>query len=172
MLIALRLSRRFGCSVRYQLMRFRMKRRCTLVLLLPCLFAAPAMARTCAVLIQGNDQMKFDSPEIALAADCTEVQLTLKHTGKLAANVMGHNWVLTRTADFQAVANDGMRATLADAYVKKGDTRVLAHTVVIGGGESTTIRFPTRGLAKGGDYTFFCSFPGHWAMMKGKLVFG
>lgn len=149
-----------------------MKRCYTLVLLLSWLLTAPAMARTCAVLIQGNDQMKFDLPQIVLAADCTEVQLTLKHTGKLAANVMGHNWVLTRTGDFQTVANDGMRATLADAYVKKGDARVLAHTTVIGGGESTTIRFPTRGLAKGGDYTFFCSFPGHWAMMKGKLVFG
>lgn len=149
-----------------------MKRCYTLALLLAWLFAAPAMARTCAVLIEGNDQMKFDLSEIAVAADCTEVQLTLKHTGKLAANVMGHNWVLTRTGDFQAVANDGMRATLADAYVKKGDTRVLAHTKVIGGGESTTIRFPTRGLAKDEDYTFFCSFPGHGAMMKGKLVFG
>lgn len=149
-----------------------MKRRYMFVLLLSCLPGAPAMARTCAVLVEGNDQMKFDLPEIVLAADCTEVQLTLKHTGKLAANVMGHNWVLTRTADFQAVANDGMRATLADSYLKKGDTRVLAHTVVIGGRESTTIRFPTRGLTKGGDYTFFCSFPGHWTMMKGKLVFG
>lgn len=149
-----------------------MKYRCMFVLLLSWLFAAPAMARTCAVLVEGNDQMKFDLPEIVLAADCTEVQLTLKHTGKLAENVMGHNWVLTRTADFQAVANDGMRATLADSYLKKGDPRVLAHTVVVGGGKSTTIRFPTRVLAKGGDYTFFCSFPGHWAMMKGKLVFG
>lgn len=155
-----------------------MKRRCSSVLLLSCLalvmgvFSAPAMARTCAVLITGNDQMKFDLQQIVLAADCTEVQLTLKHTGKLAAGVMGHNWVLTKTADFQAVANDGMRATLADAYVRKGDARVLAHTVVIGGGESTTIRFPTRVLTRGGDYTFFCSFPGHWAIMKGKLVFG
>lgn len=150
-----------------------MKRRhYTFALLLSCLSAAPAMARTCPVLIEGNDQMKFNLPEIVLAADCTEVQLTLKHTGKLAANVMGHNWVLTRTADVQAVANDGMRATLADAYLKTGDKRVLAHTAVIGAGESTTIRFPTRGLAKGGDYTFFCSFPGHWALMKGKLVLG
>jgi azurin len=43
---------------------------------------------------------------------------------------------------------------------------------VIGGGETTTVTFPTSKLKKGGDYTFFCSFPGHWSIMKGKLTFG
>jgi len=43
---------------------------------------------------------------------------------------------------------------------------------VIGGGETARVRFSTKGLQKGGDYTFFCSFPGHFAMMKGSFVFG
>jgi azurin len=33
------------------------------------------------------------------------------------------------------------------------------------------VKFPTSALTKGGDYTFFCSFPGHAALMKGKLAF-
>lgn len=136
------------------------------------LFAPAAWARTCAVTIVGNDQMKFDQGTIRLAPDCTEVSLTLRHSGKLAATVMGHNWVLTRTADFQAVANAGLRAKIEDSYLPKDDPRVIAHTQVIGGGQSTTIRFPTGKLDKGGAYTFFCSFPGHWAMMKGTLSFG
>ncbi|WP_249405594.1 azurin [Stenotrophomonas sp. CFBP 13718] len=136
------------------------------------LMAPAAMARVCAVSIDSTDQMTFSSREIKLAADCSEVNLTLRHTGKLAATAMGHNWVLTRTADYQAVAMVGMRGTLADSYVPKADPRVLAHTKVIGGGQSTTLRFPTTLLRKGGDYTFFCSFPGHFAMMKGKLTFG
>jgi azurin len=143
-----------------------------LILVLSFPFASSAWARTCAVAIEGNDQMKFDLPAIALAADCTEVALTLKHTGKLAANVMGHNWVLTTTADFQPVAMAGVRSTLADSYLPKGDARVLANTKVIGGGESTTVVFSTAKLSKGGDYTFFCSFPGHWSLMKGTLTFG
>ncbi len=144
------------------------------VCLTACLLAAApaAWARTCAVTIAGNDQMKFDQSTITLAPDCTEVSLTLKHTGKLAANVMGHNWVLSKTADFQAVANAGIRATIADSYLPKNDARVIVHTKVIGGGDSTTIKFPTSKLSKGGAYTFFCSFPGHWAMMKGTLSFG
>jgi azurin len=136
------------------------------------LFAPAAWAKTCAVTIVGNDQMKFDQSTIKLAADCTEVSLTLKHAGKMAATVMGHNWVLTKTADFQPVANAGLRAKIEDSYLPKDDARVIAHTKVIGGGESTTIKFATSKLEKGGAYTFFCSFPGHWAMMKGTLSFG
>ncbi|MCS3808111.1 azurin [Xanthomonas sp. 4461] len=134
--------------------------------------APSAWARTCAVTITGNDQMKFDQSAITIAPDCTQVDVTLKHAGKMAATVMGHNWVLTKSADFQAVANAGMRSTIADSYLPKADARVIAHTKVVGGGESTTVSFATSKLAKGGAYTFFCSFPGHWAMMKGTLNFG
>jgi len=134
--------------------------------------APSAMARVCAVSIDSTDQMTYSSKQIRVAADCSEVELTLRHTGKLAATAMGHNWVLTRTADYQPVAMLGMRGTLADSYLPKADKRVLAHTRVIGGGESTKVKFSTKLLQKGGDYTFFCSFPGHFAMMKGKLVFG
>ncbi|MGL5470158.1 MAG: plastocyanin/azurin family copper-binding protein, partial [Shewanella sp.] len=36
------------------------------------------------------------------------------------------------------------------------------------GGESSSVTFKTDGLA-GKDLTFFCSFPGHFAMMKGSF---
>jgi azurin len=48
--------------------------------------------------------------------------------------------------------------------------RVIAHTKIIGGGETTKITFPGKALTAGGDYSFYCSFPGHSTMMKGKLV--
>ena len=106
-----------------------------------------------------------------IAPDCTQVELTLKHSGKLAAQVMGHNWVLVKTADVAGVANDGMGAGLPKDYIKAGDTRVIAHTKVVGGGQSTSVTFPTSKLTKGGAYTYFCSFPGHSAIMKGTLKF-
>jgi len=129
-------------------------------------------AKTCELAIEGNDAMQFNKQTLAVAADCTEVKLTLSHPGKLPAAAMGHNWVLTETPVYQAVATAGMSAGLQNDYVPKGDKRVIAHTKVIGGGESTSITFPTSALKKGGDYTFFCSFPGHWSVMKGKLTFG
>ncbi|MET0288239.1 MAG: azurin [Pseudoxanthomonas sp.] len=141
---------------------------CALFYLIP----TQAQAKTCALALSSNDAMKFDQSELRVAADCTEVKLTLKHAGSMPADFMGHNWVLTKTADVEAVANAGAKLPAASDHVPKGDARVLANTKVIGGGESTSITFSTKALKKGGDYSFFCSFPGHWAMMKGKLVFG
>lgn len=150
-----------------------MKKPIAFVLLAAGLFAAPhAFARSCAFTVSSNDQMRFDTAVMKVGADCTEVVLTLRHTGTLAAKAMGHNWVLTRTADMQAVAMDGMRARLEDDYLPPGDKRVIAHTKVIGGGQSASVRFSTKALQKGGAYSFFCSFPGHFGLMRGTLSFG
>jgi len=100
------------------------------------------------------------------------VQLTLKHTGKLPKEAMGHNWVLTKTEDLTAVANAGLSAGVANNYIQQGDKRVIAHTKVVGGGESDTITFPTSGLQKGGAYSYLCTFPGHNALMRGTFKFG
>ncbi|HVR49443.1 MAG TPA: azurin [Pseudorhodoferax sp.] len=149
-----------------------MHRSSPIVLVAGLLLAAAAQAKTCALTISSNDQMQFDQAELKVAADCTQVELTLKHSGTLPATAMGHNWVLTETAAMRSVALAGMNAGAAAGYVKPGDERVIAATPVIGGGASTKISFATARLTKGGDYSFFCSFPGHWNVMKGKLVFG
>ena len=61
-------------------------------------------------------------------------------------------------------------AGLDKEYVKPDDERVIAHTKMLGGGESDTVTFKTEALEVGGDYDFFCSYPGHAAVMKGKVV--
>ncbi len=131
-----------------------------------------AAAKTCELSIESTDQMKFTATELKVEADCTEVALTLHHSGKMAKNVMGHNWVLANTADLQAIATDGMKAGADASYLKADESRVYAHTKTIGGGESDTVTFSTAALKAGGDYSFFCTFPGHWAVMKGKFIFG
>ena len=146
--------------------------RSTLLAAAALLLSSQLQAKTCELSIDSTDQMTFSTKELKVAGDCTEVKLTLNHTGKLAKAAMGHNWVLTKTPDYQGVANDGLKAGAAADYLPAGDARIIAHTKLIGGGESDTITFSTGALEKGGDYTFFCSFPGHWAIMKGVLVFG
>lgn len=131
-----------------------------------------AADKVCKVDVSSTDQMTFDKKEISVAADCTSVEVTLKHVGKMPVQQMGHNWVLTKTADAQPVANDGLSAGLPNDHIKKGDTRVIAHTKLIGGGQTTSVTFPTSALKKGEAYTFFCSFPGHIALMKGTFKFG
>jgi azurin len=128
-------------------------------------------AKTCKLEIEGNDVMKYNLVEMKVAPDCTEVEVTLKHVGKLAKATMGHNWVLSKTADFQAIANAGIAAGLDKDYLPPNDNRIIAHTKVIGGGETTSVTFPVSKLTKGGDYTFFCSFPGHYGLMRGKFIY-
>jgi len=128
------------------------------------------MADSCAVTVNGNDAMQFDTKTVTVAKGCKKFDVTLHHTGKLAKTVMGHNWVLTKTEDSQAVATDGVAAGVDHNYIKAGDTRVIASTKIIGGGESTTVSVPVDKLTKGTSYTFFCSFPGHISLMKGTLT--
>jgi len=141
-------------------------------ILLPVLLtlaSSVAFADDCAVTIGANDAMQFDKKAITVSKACKKFTVTLNHTGKLAKNIMGHNWVLTKTEDSQAVATDGVAAGVDKNYLKEGDTRVIAATKLVGGGESTTVDLPVAKLAKG-SYTFFCSFPGHVALMKGTLT--
>jgi len=122
---------------------------------------------SCQQVIEGNDMLQFNLKEMVVSANCKEVTVTLKHTGAMPANVMGHNWVLTNNSDFMPVAQAGGAAGIENNYVPVGDQRVLAATTIIGGGEETSVTFSIDSLVVGDDYTFFCSFPGHYAIMKG-----
>ncbi|HTT02388.1 MAG TPA: azurin [Steroidobacteraceae bacterium] len=134
--------------------------------------AVHAADKVCKLSISGNDLMQYDKKELTAPADCTQIELTLTHTGKLPAAAMGHNWVLVKSADATAVANAGASAGLNNSYQQPGDPRIIASTKTIGGGESTSVTFPTSKLQKGGDYTYLCTFPGHNALMKGTFHFG
>ena len=68
------------------------------------------------------------------------------------------------------VAQAGGAAGLENDYVPQNDPRVIAYSKIIGGGETTTVTFSTAYLSKGENYTFFCSFPGHYAIMQGSLT--
>jgi len=132
--------------------------------------APAAMAATCSADIEGNDMMKFNVANIDVSKSCKDFTINLKHTGKLAKNIMGHNVVIAKTADMKGIDADGVKAGLAADYVKPGDTRVIAHSEVVGGGESTSVTFPVAKLAGDAPYSFFCSFPGHSALMKGTIT--
>ncbi|MGY0556370.1 MULTISPECIES: azurin [unclassified Lysobacter] len=141
----------------------------TLVIAAALSLAAPAaFAATCSVDLEGNDAMQFNKKEIDVSKSCKTFTINLKHTGQLAKNVMGHNVVIAKTADMQGIDADGMKAGLDADYIKAGDARVIAHSKVVGGGESTSISFDPAKLSADPN-SFFCSFPGHSALMKGTL---
>lgn len=129
--------------------------------------AAPAQAGPCDLEIAGNDSMQFDKTALSVPASCKQFTLTLKHSGKLPAAAMGHNWVLARSADVAGIASDGIAAGLPNGYLKPGDARVVANTKMLGAGGSDTITVDAGKLKAGESYAYFCSFPGHSSVMKG-----
>ncbi len=131
--------------------------------------AAPAFAADCSVQVEGNDAMQFNTKSITVPASCKSFEVNFKHVGKLPKASMGHNWVLAKTADVDAVNKDGIAAGLANGYLKPGDARVIAATKLLGGGESDKVSIDVSKLKAGDAYTFFCTFPGHAALMKGTL---
>ncbi len=116
--------------------------------------------------ITGNDQMQFNKNELRVKAGQT-VRLTLKHVGEMPENVMGHNWVLLEKGT--DISEFGQKAVAAaeNDYIPENATQMIAHTELIGGGETTTVEFTAPAA---GTYDFICSFPGHYAVMQGKFI--
>jgi azurin len=136
------------------------------------LAAGAAYADPCKITIESNDMMQFNAHELNVPAECVDVELTLKHAGHMPAKIMGHDWVLAKDSDMSGIVNAGLAAGVAKGYLPENDKRVIAATKVIGGGESTTVKFSTTALAQGERYAFFCTSPGHSSIMRGKFTFG
>lgn len=149
---------------------FTGRRNCALLFLFAALFSGSLSAQTCELAISGNDQLEYNESELVVPSDCTELTLTLEHEGAMEVEQMGHNWVLTESEHWRDVAESGQTAGLENDYLPPDDERVIVHTEMIGGGETTTVTFDVSELDADTDYTFFCSFPGHWAVMNGTFV--
>ncbi|QJQ95749.1 MULTISPECIES: azurin [Halomonadaceae] len=134
-----------------------------------CFASLPVLAAQCEVDVDSTDQMTFDTDAIEISQSCDTFTVNLHHSGTMSKDVMGHNWVLTKSSDVNDVARAGIAAGLDNDYLEPGDERVIAYTDVIGGGETTSVSFDVAKLEEGEEYTFFCSFPGHFAMMRGSV---
>ncbi len=119
------------------------------------------------ISLKGTDDMKFDKTKFAVRAG-EEVMLTFTNAGVLPLETMGHNVVvLEKNADVAKFANASAKSKetgyISDLYI----TDIIAQTKLLGPGESETIKFT---LKEPGDYTFICTFPGHWIVMKGVII--
>ncbi|PHN32300.1 azurin [Pseudomonas sp. ICMP 561] len=128
------------------------------------------LAAECSVDVDSTDQMSFNTKAVEIDKSCKTFTVNLTHSGSLPKNVMGHNWVLSKEADMQSIATDGLGAGIEKDYLKDGDARIIAHTKVIGAGEKDSVTFDVSKLDPSEKYGFFCSFPGHIGMMKGTVT--
>ena len=131
--------------------------------------AATPAAGNCATTVESNDNMQFNTKDIQVSKACKEFTITLKHTGTQPKSGMGHNIVISKAEDMDGVLKDGAAAGADADYVKAGDARVVGHTKLIGGGEEASVTVDPAKLADG-SYKFYCSFPGHGALMNGTVT--
>ena len=118
------------------------------------------------IVITSDDYMKFNTSKITVKSGKL-VKLTLKHIGRLDVQIMGHNFVLLKDkVDIVEFANKAAMAS-KNQYIPVESNEVIVYTDMIGGGQETTIEFLPPEV---GVYNFICSFPGHYAMMKGKFI--
>lgn len=130
--------------------------------------AAPAADGVRNVAITADDTMKFSVTEIR-AQPGEKLRVSLKNVGRMPKQAMGHNWVLlVPLPDNEVLALAQAAAARVPEYLPADAAKVLAHTRLLGPNESDTIEITAP--ATPGEYPFVCTFPGHVALMRGKLI--
>lgn len=116
--------------------------------------------------VEGNDQMKYNTELIHVKAG-EPLELTLKNVGTMPKESMGHNLVILKPGVDLATFGGEAAAAADNEYIPKSSlSSIIAHTKLLGPGEEDKISVT---LEKG-VYAYICSFPGHYALMQGKIV--
>ncbi|HSV10873.1 MAG TPA: plastocyanin/azurin family copper-binding protein [Hanamia sp.] len=119
------------------------------------------------IKLDGMDDMKYDRTLFKVKAG-QKITLDFKNIGKQPAAAMSHNVVILRQGtDVQAFGEAAIPAAATGHIPPSMTDDVIAHTKLLGPGETDQITFT---LPDPGVYDFICTFPGHFGTMKGKIV--
>lgn len=147
-----------------------MKHLVGLVIIVASNFTAGSLqADECLLPLEVGDNLAFSQSEINIPRKCENFTITLSHTGSLPAAVMGHNFVIAKTEDLQAIQNDGNKAGLNGGYLKSDDERVVVASSIVGGGESVQVVVRPEWLMSSDEFSFFCTVMSHSVVMKGLI---
>lgn len=111
-----------------------------------------------------GDTMEYDTKEFRVRSG-SQVKITFENTATSPA--MQHNVVILKAgADVDQIGMAAIEAGEAANYIPESD-QILAHTDLAKPGETTTVEFVAP---EPGEYVYICTFPGHYAMMRGKMI--
>lgn len=139
------------------------------ITLLSAAFVQLATAQDAKIEITGNDQMQFNVKAFEVK-EGQKVVLSFKHIGQLPAVAMGHNVVILKPGTAVPAFATKCAPAKDTEYIPQDEeskAQIVAHTKMLGGGESDEITFTAPAP---GDYPFICSFPGHFAIMQGVMT--
>jgi azurin len=116
------------------------------------------------VKIQADDKMRFDVTAFD-ASPGQKVSVTITNIGTTPKFSMGHNFVMLdriiNTGNVQSAFLDKASTEASHDYVPPGAKEVLAHSKLLGPGESEVVTFNAPYIP--GQYLYLCSFPGHYS---------
>lgn len=108
-------------------------------------------------------EMRFDVKNIKVPAG---KELTIALENQSTDATMPHNIVFVQEGTGNKVGQAGL-AYKDNSYVQPNDKNVIAHSPLVQIGETVYFTFTTP---TAGDYSFICSYPGHWGLMKGDFI--
>lgn len=125
--------------------------------------ADPAPPKTITLKPEGN-KMAYATTKLT-AQPGQKVTIVFENTASSPA--MQHNVVVLNTNEEAAIKRVGQAAASASNYVPD-DPAVLAATGIAKPGETTKVTFTVPDTP--GEYTYVCTYPGHYVSMQGTLI--
>ena len=118
------------------------------------------------VVITATNAMRYQTTRIEAPAG-SRVRLVVDNSATTSPSMV-HNVVVLDSAD-PAVAERVGRAAAGAADNLPNDPAIVAATPLAGPGERRAVVFT---VPPAGEYTFLCTYPGHFQFMRGTLVSG
>ncbi len=110
-----------------------------------------------------KNEMKYETTEFTVKAG-TKVKLIMENVADIEA--MQHNVVILKPgSNIQEVGMAAITAGESKGYIPEHQA-VMFYTAIAQAGEKTEVEFIAP---PPGDYPYLCSFPGHFALMKGVM---
>ncbi|MCW8850353.1 MAG: plastocyanin/azurin family copper-binding protein [Melioribacteraceae bacterium] len=117
--------------------------------------------------LTANDQMKFNLKNMVVKeGDLVKIKFT--NVGRMAKDVMGHNFVLLKSNVDPAQFATKALSFKENEYIPEDEIdNIIIHSKLLGPGEEVIVEFnaPSKGI-----YKYICSFPGHYISMQGSLI--
>lgn len=132
--------------------------------------SAPAYAADAVKLeLAADDRMVYSKTSFEVVSG-QKVTLVFKNTSPRGDKAMKHNVVLLKPGNRIITFAVKCNAAAATGYVptdKESKEQMVGAIELTGGGETNTLRFIA---GEPGEYPFFCSSPGHFDKMQGKII--